>query len=121
MLKKTDIVIIGFMAAAAVVTFHIKYRAEARLSEIRKLEAQIQLEENTINLLNADWSLLVQPGRLQDLVAKHQGELGLEITEPHQIVRPEELPARVRDLPDPVRELIVEMPDRETLTGSVEQ
>lgn len=121
MLKSIDFVIIGLMAAAAVITFHIKYRAEARLSEIRQLEAQIQLEEETIDLLNADWSLLIQPGRLQHLVEQHQEQLGLEITQPHQMVRPEELPARVRDLPEPVREMMADAPDKETVTGSVAQ
>lgn len=109
------------MAAAAVMTFHIKYRAEARLSEIRQLEAEIRLEEDTIDLLKADWSLLIQPGRLQDLVEKHQQDLGLEIMEPHQMVRPEELPARVRDLPEPVPEMMADAPDKQTVTGSVAQ
>lgn len=121
MLKTIDFVIIGIMAATAVMTFHIKYRAEAQLSEIKQLEAEIRLEEDTIDLLHADWSLLIQPGRLQDLVEKHNGELGLEIMEPHQMVRPEELPARVRDLPEPVRELMADAPDKETVTGSVPQ
>ena len=121
MLKTVDFVIIGLMAAAAVLTFHIKYRAEARLSEIRHLEAEIRLEEDTIDLLNADWSLLIQPGRLQELVERHREDLGLEIMEPHQMVRPEELPARVRDLPEPVREMMADVPDNETVTGSVAQ
>ncbi|MCP4316021.1 MAG: hypothetical protein GY789_08385 [Hyphomicrobiales bacterium] len=121
MLKTIDFVIIGLMAAAAVMTFHIKYRAEAQLSKIKRLEAEIRLEEDTIDLLNADWSLLVQPGRLQDLVEKHNEDLGLEIMEPHQMVRPEELPARVLDLPEPVPERMADLPDKETVTGSVAQ
>ncbi|MEM9242018.1 MAG: hypothetical protein AAGB07_18760 [Pseudomonadota bacterium] len=119
MLKTIDFIIIGLMAAAAVLTFHVKYRAEARLGEIKKLEAQIQLEKDTIDLLNADWSLLVQPGRLQELVRQHNEDLGLEIMEPHQMVLPEELPARVRDLPDAVPEMMADTPDTSTVTGSV--
>ncbi|MEX3010105.1 hypothetical protein [Hoeflea sp. TYP-13] len=121
MLKTIDFVIIALMAAAAVMTFHIKFQAEEQLAEIKKLEADIRLEEDTIDLLNADWSLLVQPGRLQNLVETHNEDLGLEITEPHQMVRPEELPARVRDLPEPVREMMADLPDNETVTGSVAQ
>ena len=119
MLKTIDFVIIGLMAAAAVLTFHVKYRAEARLSEIKRLEAEIQLEKDTIDLLNADWSLLVQPGRLQELVRQHNEDLGLEVMEPHQMVLPEELPARVRDLPDPVPERMADSPDKRSVTGSV--
>ena len=109
------------MAAAAVMTFHIKYQTDKQLEEIRQLEAQIRLEEDTIDLLNADWSLLIQPARLQELVNLHADELGLEITESHQIVRPQELPARVIDLPDPDRERMAEAVDNKTLTGSVGQ
>ena len=121
MLKTVDFVIIGLMAAAAVMTFQIKYQTDKQLEEIRQLEAQIQLEEDTIDLLNADWSLLIQPARLQELVRLHADELGLQITEAHQIVRPQELPARVLDLPDPDRERVAEAVDNSTLTGSVGQ
>ncbi|MCY6379903.1 cell division protein FtsL [Hoeflea prorocentri] len=121
MLKTIDFIIIGLMAAAAVMTFHVKYKAEEQVAEIKRLEAEIRLEQDTIDLLKADWSLLVQPGRLQGLVEAHKDELGLEITEPHQIVRPEELPARVRDLPEPIEEMMADVPDSETVTGSVGQ
>ncbi len=120
MLKTVDLVIIGLMAAAAVMTFHIKYQADEQLAEVRRLEAQIQLEEDTIDLLNADWSLLVQPGRLQDLVERHSEELGLQTTETHQMIQPQELPALVIDLPEADRERMAETLDEETLTGSVE-
>lgn len=119
MLKTIDIAIIALMAAAAVMTFRIKYQADQQLAEVRRLEAQIQLEVDTIDLLKADWSLLVQPGRLQNLVGLHQEELGLETTQPHQMVRPQELPALVIDLPDPDRERLAETPDQDTVTGSV--
>ncbi len=121
MLRTVDFVIIGFMAAAAVLTFQIKSQAEKQLSQIKRLEAEIQLEKDTIDLLKADWSLLVQPGRLQQLVALHSEELGLEITEAHQIVRPQELPARVVDLPEPTPEMMADLPDRSAVTGSVGQ
>lgn len=121
MLKTIDIAIIALMAAVAVMTYSIKYQADEQLAEIHRLEAQIQLEEDTIDLLRADWSLLIQPGRLQELVNLHNDELGLQITEPHQMVRPQELPATAIDLPEPDRERMAETLDQETLTGSVGQ
>lgn len=121
MLRTIDFIIIALMAAAAVMTFHVKYQAEEQVAEIKRLEAAIRLEQDTIDLLRADWSLLIQPSRLQGLVEAHQDELGLEITEPHQIVRPEELPARVRDLPEPIEEMMADAPDSDTVTGSVGQ
>lgn len=95
MLTKTGLVFIALMAAAAVTTFHIKYSAEERLADIKKLEARIGVEENTIDLLNADWSLLTQPARLQVLVERNREELGLHLTEAHQMVRLHDLPERV--------------------------
>ncbi len=121
MLKTIDLVIIGLMAAVAAMTFHIKHQTDMQLAKIQRLEAQIRLEENTIDLLEADWSLLVQPSRLQDLVERHNEELELHVTEPHQMVRPEELPARVIDLPEPEGEQLVGAVDESARTGSVGQ
>ena len=123
MLKKLDIAIIALMAAAAVLTFRVKYQADQQLAEVRSLEAQIRLEEDTIDLLNADWSLVVQPGRLQKLVETHQEELGLDVTKPEQIVRPQELPAFVIDLPEPEpdEERMADSLDSTNVTGSVDQ
>jgi len=121
MLKTIDIGIIAAMAAAAVMTFHIKFQAEEQLAEIRRLEAAIQLEEDTIDLLEADWSLLIQPGRLQQLVDLNNEELGLQVTEAHQMVRPQELPAKVIALPEPDLERIAAVPDHGLVTGSVDR
>ena len=91
-------------------TFHIKYRAEARLSEIRQAGGErCKLEQDTIDLLKADWSLLIQPGRLQDLVEKHREDLGLEIMEPHQMVLPGgNCRHGCADLPEPVPEMMAD-------------
>ncbi len=99
MLRTSDFILIAIMAAVAVFTFQTKFEAEKELEKVERLEAEIRLEENTIDLLEADWSLLNQPSRIQDLVEVYHDQLGLEITEADQIVKPQELPARVSDLP----------------------
>ena len=121
MLKTVDIVIIATMAAAAVMTFHIKFQAEEQLAEVQRLEAAIRLEQDTIDLLEADWSLLIQPGRLQELVSLNNDVLSLQVTEAHQMVRPQELPAKVISLPEAGHERIAAAPDRDVITGSVER
>ena len=55
---------------------------------MRKIEREIRFEEDTIDLLKADWSLLTQPSRLQKLAEIYQAELALQPIEPHQIVEP---------------------------------
>lgn len=101
MLRSFDIVLIVVMTAAATVTYTIKHQAENKLDEVRKLEAGIKLEEDTIDLLRADWALLTQPNRLEKLVGVYQQDLQLAPTDPTQLARPEELPMLRADLPPP--------------------
>ena len=63
---------------------------------MRKIEQQIRFEEDTIDLLKADWSLLTQPSRLQKLSEIYQAELALQPVEAHQIVGLDELPSKPR-------------------------
>ena len=101
MLRSFDIVLIVVMTAAATVTYTIKHQAENKLEEVRKLEAGIKLEEDTIDLLRADWALLTQPNRLEKLVTVYQQDLQLAPTASTQLARPEELPMLKADLPPP--------------------
>ena len=80
MLRTLDIVLIVVMTAAATVTYTIKHRAENKLEEVRRLDAAIKLEEDTIDLLRADWALLTQPNRLEKLVGLYQQDLQLAPT-----------------------------------------
>lgn len=101
MLRSFDVVLIGVMVTAAVVTYTIKHKAELKLEEVRRLEAEIRLEKDTIDLLKADWALLTQPSRLQRLIAHYSGELKLAPTLPTQLARPNELPMLKAQLPHP--------------------
>lgn len=95
MFRTTDIVLIAVMISAAAFTYKTKHDAENRYSEVRRLEQQIRMKENAIDVLRADWSLLTQPSRLQRLAEHYEEELGLEPLEPMQIGRIEEV--RMRD------------------------
>ena len=99
MLRTFDIVLIVVMTAAATVTYTIKHQAENKLEEVRKLDAEIKLEEDTIDLLRADWALLTQPSRLEKLVGNFQQDLQLAPTAPTQLIHPQELPMLKADVP----------------------
>ena len=99
MLRTLDIILIVIMTAVAAVTYTIKHQAELKLEEVRKLEAEIKLERDTIDLLKADWALLTQPSRLEKLIAAYQGELQLVPTESTQLTQASELPMLKADLP----------------------
>ena len=94
-------VLIAVMVSAAAFTYTTKHGAEAELSKLRRLEAAIRFEEETIDVLKADWSLLTQPSRLQRLADVYHEDLQLVPLEAHQIANITELPEprlRIEDL-----------------------
>lgn len=105
MLRTADIIMILMMTAAATVTYSIKHRAELKLEEVRKLESEIRLERDTIDLLKADWALLTQPNRLQRLIDAYQADLQLAPTASTQLAQPSELPMLKADVPPPKEEI----------------
>jgi hypothetical protein len=122
--RTSDIVLIAVMVAAAALTYKTKHEAESRLGEVRRIETQIKLEEDTIILLKADWSLLTQPSRLQKLSEIYQAELTLQPVEAHQIVGLDELPSRALEIEDLSAQSIDGLADNgqdPTATGGVVQ
>ena len=100
MFRTSDIVLIAVMVSAAAMTYTVKRDAGEQQALVRKLQAQIHTEEDTINLLKADWSLLTQPARLQKLVERYQAQLGLEPVDPRSIVQIRDLPMRTLTIED---------------------
>ncbi|MDO1584504.1 cell division protein FtsL [Rhizobium oryzicola] len=101
MVRSFDLILIGVMTAMAVVTYTIKHRAELKLEEVHRIEREIKLERDTIDLLRADWALQTQPNRLHRLLNVYQNELALVPTEPTQLALPRELPMAKAQLPQP--------------------
>ncbi|WP_246191234.1 cell division protein FtsL [Aureimonas leprariae] len=106
MLKTIDIILVALMVTAAAWTFKVKYEAESLEAQVASFDRKAQLERETISLLDADWSLLNQPDRLQRLAEAFKGDLALEPVQPQQIIEPEELPAVPIDIvPSPTASL----------------
>lgn len=99
MLRTFDIVLIAVMTVTATVTYSIKHRAELKLDEVKRLEAEIKLERDTIDLLRADWALLTQPNRLEKLITVYAEELKLVPTDSRQIAQEMEMPMLKADVP----------------------
>jgi hypothetical protein len=124
MFRTSDIVLIAVMVSAAAFTYNTKHQAESWLSEVKRLERQIRYEEDTIDLLKADWSLLTQPSRLQRLSEIYQSELALQPVEAHQIVGLEALPAKPVEIEDLSSQRLGGMADSgqdRTVTGGIVQ
>jgi hypothetical protein len=92
--RTSDIVLIAVMVSAAALTYKTKREAEEQMASVQKIEAQIRYEEDTIDLLKADWSLLTQPSRLQKLAEIYKSQLELEPVNARQIVNLDDLPAK---------------------------
>jgi hypothetical protein len=135
MIRTMDMALFTLMIAAAAGTYKIKAEADLKQAEIRRIEKQIAYEEDTIDLLQADWSLLTQPDRLQKLAEKHAGELALEPIEARQVVDPSDIPQKgeAPEDDDIIGETIAKLAKRkaekpaaepetdDTETGSVEE
>lgn len=118
MLKPFDLVLIGLMTVAATLTYQIKHHAERTQEEVRRLQAEVRLEEQTIDLLKADWSLLDQPARLERLITRFEDQMQLETIEPDQIATLDELPAKLLQIEELIAEPLEGFTDP-TITGSV--
>ena len=88
------------MVSAAAFTYKIKEQAETQLAAVHKIEAQIRFEEDTIDLLKADWSLLTQPSRLQRLAELYKSQLNLQPVDAHQFVSLSDLPEKKLEIDD---------------------
>lgn len=102
MFKTFDLILVGAMLTAATVTYKIKHDTDNKAEEVRRLEAEIRLERDTIDLLKADRALLTQPNRLERLVNAYHEELKLEPTAPTQLARPVELPMPKSETPEAI-------------------
>jgi hypothetical protein len=81
-------------AGAAIFVFQVKYRAEAVAERAATLQRELDQENEALSLLEAEWSLLIQPARVQQLVERHPEQLKLQPLDPVQITRLESLPMR---------------------------
>jgi hypothetical protein len=94
MMRWLQIVSVVAAATAAIVVFQVKYRAEAVAEQAAELERELDREKETLSLLEAEWSLLIQPARVQELIERHAEALKLQPLDPAQITEIENLPMR---------------------------
>lgn len=104
----------AFLALTLVIaygTYHVKYDAQRNLDLAKSLDRQIGQERARKKVLEADWSVLNEPGRLQRLAVRY---LALTKVEAKQISTVAEIRARV-----PV--LTASAPDRSNLAAAAHE
>lgn len=90
-LQISSIVLAGL---AALGVFQIKFRAESIADRVAKAERRLAEEKEMVSLLRAEWSYLIQPGRIQALAERHYQQLQLQPLEAGQIGTLDSLPAK---------------------------
>jgi len=63
--------------------FRITYQVDALEKDLRTISRDIKQEQETIHILNAEWSYLNDPNRLEDLTKRY---LDMDYTKGNQLV-----------------------------------
>jgi cell division protein FtsL len=92
-LANTLLVLATLMTAS--VLYALEYDIRSLERSISKEKLALLDETESIKLLNAEWSSLTRPERIQALAQQH---LGLVPLQPDQVVPHDELTARLKDM-----------------------
>ena len=102
------------VTASAALVFQVKYRSEAVAERVAGLQRAVDEEREAISLLKAEWSYLIQPLRIQDLIERHQGRFELVPVSPEQIGTFADLPMRRSAVPAEMPDGAATIPEFET-------
>jgi hypothetical protein len=89
-----NLVLLALMLVGAAVTYNLKYKAEVAANRVARLQSNITKEKAQLQILKAEWSMLVQPARLQAVVDVHNNHFLLLPFTPDQLVTLDEIPAK---------------------------
>lgn len=96
MLRAFNAILVVAVLCAAYVLYSLEHSIRGIERQISRSNAAIASEKETIGLLNAEWSSLIRPERLQRLAEQY---LELKRISPEQFVKVNELAARIPDEP----------------------
>ena len=94
MLRSFNIIALALTIALSFGLYDVKYRAQNEEQRISLLERKIAEEQDTMRVLEAEWSYLNAPERLERLTARY---LDLAPVRADQVVSFEDLPSRQPD------------------------
>ena len=114
MLKFVNSVLVLCLLVAAFGVYSLEYSIKQDERLITKAKKEARQTRETIKLLNAEWSMLTRPDRLQRLAKQH---LDLEPVRSDQMVKPEVLSVLLPDRPAPDPAAIKNDPIAKMLEG----
>jgi len=88
----------AFLALTVAIAFgnyQVKYDVQRKEKQLAHIAARLEEEQSRQSLLTADWSLLNEPQRLQDLAGKY---LSLDHVDASQVASMADLPERLAAL-----------------------
>lgn len=71
MIRILNFALIAVTGMACIGLYRIAEEARVAQADLRKVEAELNGEENAIAILGAEWARLTQPARIQALAARH--------------------------------------------------
>jgi hypothetical protein len=90
-MRKTTLLWLALAAFCGTVLFHTSQRVHDERTKLVALEASISKEEESLRVLNAEWSYLNQPARLEKLAKTY---LNMTPLKGSQFIRVENIPLR---------------------------
>jgi hypothetical protein len=85
------------MVVGAGITYDMKHHAEEAANKIARLQAGIAGEKDRISVLRAEWSMLIQPSRLQSVVTRYADHFDLQPFSATQIASISDIPEKPLD------------------------
>jgi cell division protein FtsL len=98
MLRAFNVVLVVVVLALAFVLYSLEHRMRAGERALAKLDHEITQERELIRLLEAEWSYLTRPARIERLAREH---LAMGPLVPAQVVPEAEIPRRIPERPAP--------------------
>ncbi len=92
MIKSVTLLWLILAVAVSGALFRVSYRVQHLERHLASVNKQIGQEADAIRVLQAEWSYLNDPSRLEDLARKH---LPMQPTKPSQIVTLDQVPGKL--------------------------
>jgi len=79
-MRVLNFVVVGCMIVAAVLVYEVKYQSTYKAQAVARLNGEIRAEREKIATLNAEWSRLAAPARIQTLAERYLGMKPLDVS-----------------------------------------
>ncbi len=107
MIRIFNVVVVGCLIVAEVFVYEVKYQSTYKAQAVARLAGEIRAEREKIATLNAEWSRLASPVRIQTLAERYLGMRALDVS---RIDDFSALPEKPASMGDPLGDLIESLP-----------